>query len=115
MAIDDENQPDKKAVECPAEATLQVISGRWKLLILRDLVGGTKRFGELARALKGVSARTLTKQLRELEADGVVRREIHPGVPLRVDYSLTPLGEHLKPALFAMHEWGDGFEKGTPQ
>jgi DNA-binding HxlR family transcriptional regulator len=97
----------KKAVGCPVETTLAVIGGRWKVLILQELFGGVKRFNELHRALVGVSHRTLAQQLRELEAKGIVRRKVYRQVPPKVEYSLTALGETLKPILDAMHEWGE--------
>jgi len=95
-----------KAVRCPVETTLRVIGGRWKVLIIHHLLDGSRRFGELTRSLKGVSPRTLTRQLRELEADGIINRNVVQQVPLQVEYMLSPEGETLKPVLFAMHEWG---------
>lgn len=97
----------RKEVSCHVETTLRVVGGRWKVLVLYHLLDGTKRFSELTRLLKGVSARTLSKQLRELEADGVVSRRVYPQVPPKVEYSLTPAGKQLKPVLTAMHEWGE--------
>ncbi len=93
-------------IACPVEATLKVIDGRWKVLILRELFQALKRFSELHRALEGITQKMLTQQLRELERDGVVHREVYPQVPPKVEYSLTPLGRSLKPILDAMHEWG---------
>ncbi len=110
MATDKEKAA-KKAVSCPVETTLRAIGGRWKVLILHHLLGGTKRFGELSRALKGVSARTLTKQLRELEACGVIHRKVYQQIPPMVEYSLTAVGETLKPVLLAMHDWGEKYEE----
>jgi DNA-binding HxlR family transcriptional regulator len=101
----------RKAVGCPVETTLDVIGGRWKVLVLHHLVGGNKRFGELTRALKGISARTLTKQLRELEADGIISRTVHQQIPPKVEYALTVRGERLKPVLLAMHAWGEEAEQ----
>lgn len=95
---------------CPAETTLKAISGRWKLLILRELFVGVKRFGELQRALEGITQKMLTQQLREMEEDGIIHREIYPQIPPKVEYSLTPLGESLKPIVEAMHEWGTKLE-----
>lgn len=92
---------------CAVEITLKVIGGRWKVLILRELLQGVKRFGELHRALSGITQKMLTQQLREMEEDGIVHREIYLQVPPKVEYSLTPLGESLKPILYAMHEWGE--------
>lgn len=91
---------------CSVEVTLKVIGGRWKVLILRELFGGVKRFGELHRALHGITQKMLTQQLREMEQDGIVDRNVYLQVPPKVEYSLTPLGETLKPILDSMHEWG---------
>ncbi|MBD2776496.1 winged helix-turn-helix transcriptional regulator [Iningainema tapete] len=93
-------------LSCEVETTLRVIGGRWKVLIIRELMAGVKRFGELQRALNGITQKMLTQQLRELEEDGIIHREIYPQIPPKVEYSLTPLGESLKPILYAMHEWG---------
>ena len=101
---------DKKNVGCPVETTLQAIGGRWKVLIIHHLLERTCRFGELTVLLKGVSARTLTRQLRELEASGIVNRVVYPQIPPKVEYSLTKLGLKLKPILFAMHAWGEEVE-----
>jgi len=91
---------------CPVERTLDVIGGRWKVLILRELFQGVKRFNELQRAVNGITQKMLTQQLREMESDGIVHREIYLQVPPKVEYSLTPLGESLKPIIDTMHEWG---------
>ena len=99
----------KKSLCCPVETTLAIIGGLWKALILRELLGGTRRFNELHRALAGVTHRTLTQQLRELEAHRVIRRKVYRQVPPKVEYSLTPLGETLKPVLGAMHQWGEKY------
>lgn len=98
---------DKKGVGCPVESTIAAIGGRWKVLVIHHLLDGSKRFGELTRLLQGVSARTLTRQLRELEDSGVVSRFVHQQIPPKVEYALTALGRELKPILFAMHEWGE--------
>jgi|TARA_B100001939_G_scaffold196103_1_gene168772 DNA-binding HxlR family transcriptional regulator len=92
---------------CKAELAMKVIQGRWKLLILRELVDGIQRFSDLQRALNGVSQKVLTAQLRDLEADGVVHRTIHPEVPPRVEYALTDLGNELLPVLNSLHAWGE--------
>jgi DNA-binding HxlR family transcriptional regulator len=96
---------------CPAETTLKAISGRWKILILRELFEGVKRFGELQRSLVGITQKMLTEQLRELETDGIIHREVYPQIPPKVEYSLTELGQNLKPALEMMHDWGVNKEK----
>lgn len=95
----------KKAVGCPVETTLDVIGGRWKVMVIHELLKGTHRFNELHRALKGVSHRTLTQQLRELERRGILTRRVYGEVPPKVEYSLTPLGRSLEPILIAMQEW----------
>lgn len=96
-----------KSVGCLVETTLAVIGGRWKVLILQQLFEGVKRFNELHRALKGITHKTLTQQLRELEADGIINRRVYAQIPPKVEYSLTPLGKTLKPVLAAMHNWAD--------
>ena len=96
----------KKMVSCEVETTLQIIGGRWKVLIIRELLLGVRRFGELQRALPGVTQKMLTQQLREMEQHEIVHRKVYAEVPPKVEYSLTPLGESLQPILHAMHEWG---------
>ncbi len=96
----------KYKLSCTVETTLQVIGGRWKVLILRELLEGVKRFGELHRDLNGITQKMLTQQLREMEQDGIVHREVYLQVPPEVEYSLTDLGKTLKPILDAMHDWG---------
>ena len=81
---------------CPVEATLEAIGGRWKVLILHELFNGTRRFGELHRSLHGITQKMLTQQLREMERDGLIHREIYTQVPPKVEYSLTPLGKTLQ-------------------
>lgn len=92
--------------QCPVEATISVIGGKWKSLILFYLMPGPKRFGELHRMLPQATQRMLTLQLRQLEEDGVVHREVYREVPPKVEYSLTEFGRSLEPALTAMWEWG---------
>jgi DNA-binding HxlR family transcriptional regulator len=92
--------------DCPVQVTLDVLGGRWKPLALYHLRGGTRRFNELRRVMPGVTQRMLTATLRDLERDGVIRREIFPEVPPRVEYTMTPLGESLRPILDAMAAWG---------
>ena len=100
----------RKNVTCAVETTLRVIGGRWKVLVLRHLLEGTQRFNALQRRLDGISPRTLAKQLRELEAEGIVQRKIYGEIPPKVEYSLTAVGRSLEPVLHAMHEWGDEFD-----
>ena len=95
---------------CPVETTLTLISSKWKVLILRDLLGGARRFGELRRSVGGVSQKVLTAQLREMEEDGLVDRKAYPEVPPRVEYSLTELGRSLEPVLSALWNWGETYQ-----
>jgi DNA-binding HxlR family transcriptional regulator len=95
-------------LSCPVEATLEVIGGRWKVLILRELMPGV-RFNELHRSLHGITQKMLTQQLRELETDGLIHREVYLQVPPKVEYSLTQTGKTLMPVLKAMHEWGEQY------
>ncbi len=96
----------KRVTKCPAEVTIAVIGGRWKVPILYHLSGGAKRFSELQRALTGVTQKMLTQQLRELERDGIVSRTVYPQVPPKVEYALTPRGRTLRPVVGAMCRWG---------
>lgn len=96
---------------CPVETTLTMIGDKWKVLILRDLIGGTKRFGELKKSIGTVSQKVLTAQLRAMEESGLVDRKVYAEVPPRVEYTLTELGRSLKPILDAMWDWGEGYQK----
>lgn len=98
---------DAKNAKCPAEFTLAMIGGRWKIPIIFHLLAGKKRFSELARLLRGVTQKMLTQQLREMERNGLVEREIFAQVPPRVEYSLTELGRSLFPVVDAMCRWGE--------
>lgn len=91
---------------CPVEACLEVIGGKWKGVVLFHLLGGTKRFNELRRLVPGVTQRMLTRQLRELEEDGVVARKVYPEVPPKVEYALTDFGRTLEPLLHQLQRWG---------
>ena len=95
---------------CPVETTLCLISDRWKVLILRDLLPGTKRFGELRRSIGRVSQKVLTANLRDMEEKGLLTRKVYAEVPPRVEYTLTELGLSLKPVLDAMWKWGEGYK-----
>ena len=105
------NEKTKELPACPVETTLTLIGDKWKVLILRDLMPGTKRFGELKKSIGTVSQKVLTAQLRDMEANGLVRREVYAEVPPRVEYSLTELGRSLKPILDSMWSWGEGYKK----
>ena len=96
---------------CPVETTLALISNRWKALILRDLLMGTKRFGELRRSLAGISQKVLTANLRDMEADGLLTRTAYAEVPPQVEYTLTETGESLRPVIAAMFDWGMDYKK----
>lgn len=94
-------------VACPVEATLELIGGKWKGIVLYYLLGGRLRFSELKRKVGCVTQRILTKQLRELEADGLVNRMVYAEVPPRVEYELTDAGKSLQPIIFALKDWGE--------
>lgn len=95
---------------CPVETTLTLISDKWKVLILRDLLTGAKRFGQLKKSLDGVSQKVLTAQLRQMEQNGLLTRTAYPEAPPRVEYALTELGYSLKPVLDAMADWGTAYK-----
>ena len=96
----------KVYTECPVEYTASILSNKWKCLILRDLLIGTKRFNELNKSIVGISAKVLTENLRELENDGIVKRKTYAVVPPKVEYSLSAKGEELKPIIDLMKEYG---------
>ena len=101
----------EKLPACPVEVTLQIISNKWKVLIIRDLLEGTKRFSELQRSVGGVSQKVLTANLCAMEECGLVNRKVHAEVPPRVEYSLTDLGRSLKSVLNVMVEWGEQYTR----
>lgn len=105
-----ETSPSKELPACPVETTLMLIGNKWKVLILRDLMNGTKRFGELKKSIGNVSQKVLTAQLRDMEANGLVNRKVYAEVPPRVEYTLTDLGYSLKPILDAMWTWGENYK-----
>lgn len=94
---------------CPVEITLALLGNKWKVLILRELFLGTKRFGEIFRGISGISQKMLTQQLRQMEDDGLVERKVYAEVPPRVEYSVTETGRSLKPILDEMHRWGERY------
>lgn len=95
---------------CPVETTLTLIGDKWKVLILRDLLGGTMRFGELRKSVGSISQKVLTANLRDMEESGLVRRTVYAEVPPRVEYTLTSLGKSLAPILDAMKNWGEDYK-----
>ena len=109
------SKPSKTLPDCPVETTLTLISDKWKVLILRDLLPGTKRFGELKKSIGHVSQKVLTAQLRQMEESGLVTRTVFPEVPPHVEYTLTELGYSLKPILDAMWEWGENYKANNSQ
>jgi DNA-binding HxlR family transcriptional regulator len=109
LFIDDEGVMNYK--ECPIVRTLEVIGGKWKPIILHYLSEGPRRSGELGRLIPQASGKMLTQQLRELEADKIIRRKIYRQVPPKVEYILTPLGESLRPVMIAMCAWGETYAR----
>ena len=101
----------ERTYNCPVEVTLEIIGGRWKSVVLYHLLSRTRRFGELRKLLPGVTQRMLTLQLRELEADGVVHREVYHEIPPKVEYSLTEFGRSLEPILRSMLAWGEQYHE----
>lgn len=101
----------EKLPACPVETTLTLISDKWKVLIIRDLLPGTKRFGELKKSIGHVSQKVLTAQLRQMEQSGLVNRKVYAEVPPKVEYSLTDVGYSLKSILDAMWTWGEEYQK----
>ena len=98
---------------CPVETTLMLISDRWKVLIIRDLMDGTKRFGELKKSIGSISQKVLTSNLRSMEEAGLLTRKVYAEVPPRVEYTLTETGYSLKPILDSMVEWGKAYQKAN--
>ncbi len=110
-----EQTVQKELPACPVETTLTLIGDKWKVLILRDLIPGTKRFGELKRSVGNVSQKVLTAQLRAMEESGLIHRKVYAEVPPRVEYSLTELGQSLKPILDTMENWGKDYQNSQKQ
>lgn len=106
--------PVQRAAQvCPVEVAVSVLGGTWKLTLVKHLLGGTRRFNELGRLVPLANTKTLTRQLRELEEDGVLARTVYPEVPPRVEYALTDLGRTLEPLVAAMDDWGARFVDPT--
>ncbi len=101
----------KELPACPVEITMGLIGDKWKVLIIRDLLTGTKRFGELKKSLNGITQKVLTNNLREMESSGLVNRKVYAEVPPRVEYSLTETGWSLKPILDSMVVWGNNYRE----
>lgn len=101
----------KELPACPVEITLQLISSKWTVLIIRDLATGTKRFAELKKSLGTITQKVLTHNLKEMEKNGLIIRKVYPEVPPRVEYSLTDLGHSLQPILDSMFDWGNNYKK----
>lgn len=101
----------KTYTNCPVEYTASIISNKWKIIILRDLLTGTKRYNELTRSVVGISAKVLTENLRDLEKDGIVKRKVYPVVPPKVEYSLTDKGLELKGVLDLMRAFGEKYRE----
>lgn len=102
---------EKNLPECPVETTLMLISDRWKVLIISELLDGTKRFGEIKKSIGNVSQKVLTANLRSMEDRGLLTRKVYPEVPPRVEYTLTETGYSLKPILDAMVAWGTEYKQ----
>lgn len=96
----------KDTPACPVATTVGLIGNKWKLLILRDVLTGPKRFGALRKSLEGISQKVLTDNLRSMEADGILTRTVYPEVPPRVEYALSELGETMRPIISEMEKWG---------
>jgi DNA-binding HxlR family transcriptional regulator len=103
------DQLRRTSIECPTEMAMEILGGKWKVVILEHLVDGVHRFGQLQRALPAITARMLTRQLRELEDDGLVRRTVYRQVPPKVEYSLTDTGRSLETILGELRAWGEWY------
>ena len=97
--------------DCPVATTVQLIGNKWKLLILRNLLARPWRFNEMLRSIPGISQKVLTDNLRAMEKDGIIIRTVYPEVPPRVEYSLSELGDSMRPIIQAMESWGKGYQQ----
>jgi len=96
---------------CPVATTVDLIGNKWKLLIMRELLTGTKRFNEMHKAITGISQKVLTENLRKMEEDGIIDRKVYAVVPPKVEYSLSELGDSLRPIIDSMSDWGTAYIK----
>lgn len=103
----------KDLPKCPIETTLKMLGCKWKVLIIRELLTGTKRFGELKKAVTGITQKVLTSKLREMEELGLVERKIYPQIPPKVEYTLTDIGYSLRPVLESLKDWGKDYKRYT--
>ncbi len=103
----------KDLPKCPIETTLKMLGCKWKVLIIRELLTGTKRFGELKKAITGITQKVLTSKLREMEELGLVERKIYPQIPPKVEYTLTDIGYSLRPVLESLKDWGKDYKRYT--
>lgn len=103
----------KDLPKCPIETTLKMLGCKWKVLIIRELLTGTKRFGELKRAVTGITQKVLTSKLREMEDLGLLEREVYPQIPPKVEYTLTDIGYSLRPVLESLKCWGKDYKRYT--
>lgn len=105
----------KNMPDCPVEVTLMLISNKWSVLIIRDLIDGTKRFGELKKSIGTISQKVLTSNLRKMEEMGLLTRKVYAEVPPKVEYTLTETGYSLKPILDALRIWGENYKNETTE
>lgn len=103
----------KDLPKCPVETTLKLLDSRWKVLIIRELLTETKRFGQLKKSVTGITQKVLTAKLRELEETGIVERTVYPQTPPKVEYTLTDVGYSLRPVIAALKDWGKDYKKYT--
>ena len=101
----------KELPKCPIETTLKMLGCKWKVLIIRELLTGTKRFGELKKAVTGITQKVLTSKLREMEELGLLERKIYPQIPPKVEYTLTDIGYSLRPVLESLKDWGKDYKR----
>lgn len=103
----------KDLPKCPIDTTLKMLGCRWKVLIIRELLNGTRRFGELKKAVTGITQKVLTAKLREMEELGLLERKVYPQIPPKVEYTLTDIGYSLRPVLDSLKEWGKDYKHYT--